>query len=469
MNEPTMSEISLSAPTSFRAPEATVQGTNLPSKALDHSDVETLTSKTIALSVSMPKDIEKSEPKYPSPSKMDCPDGGFGWLVVFGAFMIQFCCWGFNFSWGVYQQYYLEDNIFPGATLSQISWAGGIGTASAFLTCPFQSSMVRRFGLRPVIAVGILISGCGIILASFANSLWQLFLTQGVLFGLGAGMAIFPSIAVPVQWFDRKRGLAAGITVAGSGLGGACLAPLNRQMITRLGYQWTLRIMGISVIVVVVSVLFCIRTRIVLGRSGGGILELSLFKERGFTAIYLMGMFVAFGYLVPVFLLPEFVTGLGMDPSTGATLVGVFAGVNAVSRIILGLIADRYGALNVLILTTTFTSLSCFIFWLNAKGLVMTIVFVVIYGFNCGGFNSLFPVVAADLMGLEKLATAVGLLYSGNLFGNLLGVPIASALVAASGGSYTWAMVFAGTMPIIAASLLVPIRYRINARIFVRV
>ncbi|KAF9573373.1 hypothetical protein EC968_008643 [Mortierella alpina] len=172
-------------------------------------------------------------------------------------------------------------------------------------------------------------------------------------------------------------------------------------------------------------------------------------------------MFVTFGYLVPVFLLPKFVTDLGMDPSVGATLVGVFSGVNAVSRIGLGMVADKLGPLNILILSTVFTGLSCFMFWMNAKGLTMTIIFVIIYGINAGGFNSLFPVVAADLMGLEKLAAAVGLLYSGNLF--------ASALVTASGGSYTWAIVFAGTAPVIGAALLIPIRHGIDPRIFVKV
>jgi len=85
---------------------------------------------------------------------------------------------GFNFCWGVYQEHYIQENIFAGATLSQISWVGGIGASSVFITGPFQASMVRRFGLRPVIASGALISATGMILASFAVSLWQLYLTQ---------------------------------------------------------------------------------------------------------------------------------------------------------------------------------------------------------------------------------------------------------------------------------------------------
>ncbi|KAG0207712.1 hypothetical protein BGX28_001109 [Mortierella sp. GBA30] len=418
-------------------------------------------------------DLKKKEPldpesahemTTPSPA-MTFPDGGFGWLVVFGAFMIQFCCFGFNFSWGVYQEYYLKENIFGDATLSQVSWVGGIGASSVFLTGPFQSSMVRRFGLRPVIGVGIAICGCGVILASFATALWQVYLTQGVLFGLGAGMAIFTSIAIPVQWFDKKRGLASGICVAGSGAGGASLAPLNRFLISRIGYRWALRTMGISFFVIVFSVLYCIRPRIPVGKRGGPIFDFSLFKNRGFSTMYFMGVLVTFGYLTPVFLLPNYVTDLGMDPRTGATLVGIFSGVNAVSRIILGIAADKYGRFNVLFLCTTMGGLACYIFWLNTKGLAMAIVFVVVYGINGGGFVSLFPVVAAEIIGIERLSAAVGLLYSGNLFGT----PIASAIVTASGGSYTWAIVFAGTTPILGAILLLIHRLKIERRLFVKV
>ncbi|KAI1313465.1 hypothetical protein EDD11_002525 [Mortierella claussenii] len=359
---------------------------------------------------------------------MTFPDGGFGWFVVFGAFMIQFCCWGFNFSWGVYQQYYVESNTFPGATLSQISWSGGIGSASVFLTTPFQTLMVAKFGLRRVIMAGILVSGAGMISGSFAKTLWQLYLTQGLMFGLGAGMALFTSVAIPVQWFDKKRGLASGITVAGSGLGGATLAPLNRYLISRLGYQWALRIMGMTVI----------------------------------------GMFVTFGYLTPIFLMPKFVTDLGMDPTVGATLVSVFAGVNAVSRIMTGFVADVFGPLNILILTTMLSGLACYMFWMSTKGLVMAVVFMVFYGLNAGGFNSLFPVVAADVIGLEVLAASVGLLYSGNFFGNLLGTPLASAIIAASGGTYIWAQAFAGIMPILGASMLLFIRFKDGKKIFIK-
>ena len=128
---------------------------------------------------------------------------------------------------------------------------------------------------------------------------------------------------------------------------------------------------------------------------------------------------VTFGYLTPVYLLPTYVVKYGMDKTTGATLVGIYSGVNAASRILLGIAADRYGRFNVLFTCTFLGGLSCFVFWLNAKTLPMCVVFVVFYGINGGGFVSLFPVVAAEVVGVERLAAAVGMLYSGNLFGKI--------------------------------------------------
>lgn len=72
----------------------------------------------------------------------------------------------------------MNENIFPGAGLTDISWAGTIGAGSVFITGPFQSSMIRSFGTRPIIATGIVISACGLVLASFATKVWQLYLTQ---------------------------------------------------------------------------------------------------------------------------------------------------------------------------------------------------------------------------------------------------------------------------------------------------
>ena len=75
--------------------------------------------------------------------------------------------------------------------------------------------------------------------------LWQLFLTQGLLYGIGSSMYYFPIMSLTPAYFDRNRGMAMGIVLAGSGVGGLVLSPVFHALLTSLGIRWALRILGI--------------------------------------------------------------------------------------------------------------------------------------------------------------------------------------------------------------------------------
>ena len=75
--------------------------------------------------------------------------------------------------------------------------------------------------------------------------LWHLYLTQGLLYGIGSSMYYFPLMSLTPAYFDRNRGAAMGIVLAGSGAGGLVLSPVFHTLLTRLGIRWALRILGI--------------------------------------------------------------------------------------------------------------------------------------------------------------------------------------------------------------------------------
>jgi hypothetical protein len=104
----------------------------------------------------------------------------------------------------------------------------------------------------------------GLFLASFSNQLYQYYLTQGILYGIGASFTYFvslspftcimlyanncfgkPAVSIPSQWFDKRRGLATGIAVSGSGVGGLLLSIATAQLLNSVGLGWTLRITAI--------------------------------------------------------------------------------------------------------------------------------------------------------------------------------------------------------------------------------
>ncbi|KAG0327444.1 hypothetical protein BG000_000961 [Podila horticola] len=418
------------------------------------------------LDVSKSEKAEKSSKVESGGKILDYPEGGFGWLVVLASFVVNFWTFGPNIVWGVHQEYHLQSQTFPGVVSTQLSWVGSIGTAAMFISGPFVAPMTRFLGLRAVVAIGILVCSAGLIAASFATELWHLYLSQGFLFGAGGGLVFFSSISVTAQYFEKRRGLANGIAVAGSGIGGLALAPLIRMLITKVGFRWTLRITGFAVLGFLMAIFAFIRPRVKSAKRGP-IFDLSVFSAPGFKPLLFSAFIVTFGYMVPIFLMPTYVVEvIGESASRGATLISIFSGINAVSRICLGVAADKLGRTNTLFTCCFLAGLSCMAIWSVSTNMTTLTVFMVCYGLFGGGFISIFPVVVAQVVGVERLSGALGLLYFGNVVGNLLGAPIATAIINAQGGEYLGAILFAGAAPVIAAFFILMVRFQYTKKVF---
>ncbi|KAF9389689.1 hypothetical protein BGX21_011645 [Mortierella sp. AD011] len=384
---------------------------------------------------------------------LDYPEGGFGWLVVLASFIVYFWSFAPNVTFGVYQAHFLEENTFPGASATEISWVGSIGTASMFILGPFVAPMTQLLGLRAVVAIGIVVSSLGLISSSFATQLWQLYITQGFLFGCGVGLVLFSSLSVVSQYFEKRRGLANGIAVAGSGIGGLAIAPLTRLLIAQVGYRWCLRIMGMAVFTFLTAVFPFIRPRLETVRKGP-IFDFSLFKIPGFIELVLTALVITFGYMVPIFLIPTYTSQvLAEPPTTGANLLSMFSGINAAARIVLGVAADRLGRTNTLSACCILAGVACLAIWSVATNLATLTGFMAVYGLFGGG---IFPVVAAQVVGVERLSSALGIIYFGNVF----------AIVQHQDGKYIGAVLLSGITPIIGGLIVLSIRFRITKKIF---
>lgn len=79
----------------------------------------------------------------------------------------------------------------------------------------FTTPVIQRIGYRATLAIGSILAPLGLILASFATQLWHIYLSQGILYGIGAGLAFSSSVTLPSQWFVKNRALATGLAVSG--------------------------------------------------------------------------------------------------------------------------------------------------------------------------------------------------------------------------------------------------------------
>lgn len=113
-----------------------------------------------------------------------------------------------------------------GWSRAEISMAFGICTLVFGLTTFAAGKMSDRYGPRVVVAIGSLILGPGFMSAGFVETKWQLYLTYGLICGIGGGMVYLSPIATAPKWWPGRTALATGFAVVGLGLGSFIMAPL---------------------------------------------------------------------------------------------------------------------------------------------------------------------------------------------------------------------------------------------------
>lgn len=292
----------------------------------------------------------------------------------------------------------------------------------------FSGKLADQYGYSLMGACGSLVVMASLVLASFSTEFWHLLITQGFLFGLGISIAYFPALSIIAHWFEKKRGLATGIAVSGSGIGGLAMAPLTRVMITNLGWAWSLRISGLAGGAVVFVCALLLRRRLPPSPKGSFDFR-KLLKDKRFIIFFVASIFNSFGYFIPFFFIPAYAVQQGLTTTQGALLVGILNAASAVGRISLGFLADYFGPLETLASCLTAASISVFVIWPFSNTFGLLLFFVLVYGFFIGGLISLIPNVAVSLFGTKDIGTVTGMIYTGTSLGNLFGPACAGLLI----------------------------------------
>ncbi|KAJ1641634.1 hypothetical protein LPJ64_006412, partial [Coemansia asiatica] len=332
-------------------------------------------------------------------------------------------------SYGSYQTQYHIDQ-FVNEDMSTLSWIGTLQFAVMNLFGIPSGILCERFDSRLVTFVGGVIMGVALIIASFCDdAVWKLMITQGIMFAIGASLVFIPATSIPSQWFTSKRALAVGIVVAGSGIGGLWLTPATDSMIENLGTGWSLRITGIIVVAVNSVASLFMRNRLkVTGHDK--IVDFSIFRDIRFLFIFGGGICGTTAYFTPLFSLPSFAIQItGKSKSFSTNLITIINAASTVGRVATGQVAPFLGNINTLSVCTLIASLSILVLWLPFHATGTLIACAIVYGLFCGGFIGLLPVVMAELWGVHRIATIIGLLYIANFAGTMVGAPSSGAIL----------------------------------------
>ena len=354
-----------------------------------------------------------------------------------------------NFAFGVYQELYESlDGPFENATPAQIDLIGTLGVSLMTIGAPFASAWTKSYSPRSITIVGGIIFAVANVLASFSQTLWQFVLTQGLLLGCGTCLAYIPAVTVAPGWFKEKRGLALGIVLSGTGVGGTIWAPALRALNAGIGFRNTLRLTGVLSAILIAasgSVLKWhpdiearqrLETRFEDSRLRPPLANWQIVRSRMFLAQAAGATFQAAAYYTPVYFVSTYARTLGYSSTTGANFIAISNATSAVGKILLGYMADSYGRLNVLLVCTLLSALSTFTLWYPSTIILdggvserLFISYIILYSVTAGAYVSLFPTVLVELFGIQHFASVNGLLYMLRGLGTLCGTPGAGALL----------------------------------------
>ena len=204
------------------------------------------------------------------------PDGGRkAWTQALVGHIIVLNTWGFINSFGVFQTYYVTALNRPP---SDISWVGSIQIFLLFFVGAFSGRLTDAGYFKALLVVGTIFYVLGVFMTSLSTQYWQLFLAQGVCTGLGNGLLFCPSISVLSTYFTKKRALAIAIAASGTASGGTMYPAIVECLLPRIGFPWTVRVLGFVMLGFQIVAITLARTRLP-PRKTGPLLELAAFKE----------------------------------------------------------------------------------------------------------------------------------------------------------------------------------------------
>ncbi|CAO3677410.1 unnamed protein product [Rhizopus stolonifer] len=345
--------------------------------------------------------------------------------------------------------------------MTALSWIGSLWLALSNIVGPFYGWLSVKIGYKWMLITALFLCTLSMMLSSIATQIWHLYLTQGVLSGIGASLTWFTCISASQQWFSKRRGLSVGIAISGSGFGGLVLLNVVQAIMDRLGYQWALRIIGFISFVCLFIAACTVRPLNELPRDTPlAVFDLRPLRNPQFILLFGVNFIGNFAFNVPSSFLPAYADYLGLNQWIGTNMSAIISGVMIVGKITSGMLGDYVGRANITSFVTIMTGVMCLAVWLPAKNAATIWAFAALFGYFGGGHLSTVPALLGQVVGMDDIEAANGLLYFSWFFGGLFGSPICSALINEDSGNptYSHAIIFGGVLMVFAGLLAWTVR-----------
>jgi OFA family oxalate/formate antiporter-like MFS transporter len=384
-----------------------------------------------------------------------------GWIITFAALGINLVM-GVLYSWGVIKKALVSD---WGWSNTDAALPFTVSAAVFAFTMIFAGRAQDKFGPRPVTIFSGLMLGGGLIASGFATSLSMMVLTFGVIGAIGIGLGYSAATPCAMKWFDpSKKGMIAGIVVAGVGLSPVYITPITASLLKTYGISQTFTILGVFAIVAVVLFALFLKNPPEAGLSEKNVKkEAPVTKGNNFTwsevtrtpqfyLLWIMYLLAATAGLMLIAHLPSIAVAQADWKTAGFLLVVILSIFNALGRLGAGVLSDKVGRTRAMMLVFMLQALNMFLFAFYTT-IPWLILGSAIAGLAYGAVFSLFPTTTAEYFGMKNLGVNYGLIFTGWGVAGVIG-PMLGGMVADKTGAYGYGYLVAAVFLVIATLLV---------------
>lgn len=399
------------------------------------------------------------------------------WTILFASIVINICI-GIGYAWSVFQTP-LTDKFGWSSVEASLAFTLIMGMSA--VPMPFVGKLQEFIKPRTIIFAGGLLYGTGVFLSGYMNSLFGLYITYGILGGIGQGTVYTTGISNTIKLFPDKRGLCSGLLAAGMGGSAIIVAPTAATLIGIFGVQNTFRILGICFTLIICGLSVLIATspddykpkgwnpkKEVTNAKNINIDEKDWKKMLKDPLFYLIaGMFTAgtlSGMMIIGHASPLFQQTIKVSAQTAAVMVGFLSIFNTAGRILWGIISDKMGRFKTILILYVVIGISMLGLAVN-MGNAAFIIFMMSVGLCYGGFMSLIASLTADSFGARNLAINFGIMFNAYGLASFIGPRLAAVVQQANKGSYAQAFYVAVFVCIIGIIFTVAAMRKTNKRI----
>ncbi|MDZ4729651.1 MAG: MFS transporter [Xanthomonadales bacterium] len=388
------------------------------------------------------------------------------WIVLTGA--VGMSTGPGQFAFGALGLFMLPLNQEFGWSRTEISLALTCFTIALTFSIPFIGKMVDQYGSRKVLIPSFIVFAILLALIPIlADRLWILYLLFILIGSLGAGSNSLPYLRTISAWFDRRRALALGIAMGGSGTGYVYVPPAVQYMIDTHGWRSAYFMLAAVTLLVAVPLVYFVLREKPSKADNEGVNELGtnslsaapvahiplsvVLKQRLLWQLFLIFCLLSFTLYGVLSHLVPMLNDRGMSAGSAALVMSTLGVALVASRVVIGYVMDRFFA--------PYVAVACFLLSaigvsLLATGAIDSLAFfaAVCIGISMGAEIDMLAYLTGRYFGVANFGQVYGILFTSFLIGTSVG-PVAYGVVYDLWGSYTWVLYVSAGLMLVSAGL----------------